>query len=295
MAKRIEGKLVAQKIKDELTQRVAAHYKEGRRAPCLAVMLIGEDPGSLSYVTGKHKACREIGILSRDIHLNSTVSQEEVIRIIEELNEDNQVDGILVQLPLPDHIEEHQVLLTIDPDKDVDGFHPVSLGRLIAGVPGFLPCTPNGIIELLVRNRIEISGKHVCIVGRSNIVGKPLMNLLLRKGGRGDATVTVCHSRSKDLADHTRQADILIAAVGKAGMITPDMVKPGAVVIDVGVNRVDDPSKKRGYRLVGDVDYDGVFEKVSAITPVPGGVGPMTIAMLMYNTVRSFEDKEAVR
>ncbi len=289
MGKRIDGKEVAQAIKDELAGKVSFHVDAGNRPPCLAVVLVGNDPASVSYVTGKHAACRNVGILSRDIHLDDTASRQEILTIVKTLNDDDEVDGILVQLPLPDHVDDQEVLLAISPDKDVDGFHPVSLGRLMAGVPGFLPCTPNGIVEMLIRSGIEISGKHVCIVGRSNIVGKPLMNLLLRKGKRGDATVTVCHSRSENLGSYTREADILVAAVGKARMITPDMVKTGAVVIDVGVNRIEDSSRKKGFRLVGDVDYDGVLEKVSYITPVPGGVGPMTIAMLMNNTVASYE------
>ncbi len=293
MGKKIEGKQIAQSIREELAQQVSGVVALGKRSPCLAVVLVGHDPASVSYVTGKHKACKEVGIVSRDIHLEDDVGEQKVLDIVDELNNDDEVDGILVQLPLPSQIDEQKVLLNISPDKDVDGFHPVSLGRLMAGVPGFLPCTPNGIVELLLRSDIEISGKHVCIVGRSNIVGKPLMNLLLRKGSRGDATVTVCHSRSIDLARYTREADILIAAVGRAQMITADMVKEGAVVIDVGVNRIEDATRKRGYRLVGDVDYDGVFEKVSMITPVPGGVGPMTIAMLMYNTVVSYQRSQA--
>lgn len=291
MDKRIDGKKTAQDIREELALRVRTFTDKGLRPPCLAVVLAGDDPASVSYVTGKHKACAEVGIASKDIHLTSDVSQDHLLSLIEELNTDEEVDGILVQLPLPDHIDDQKVLLALDPNKDVDGFHPVSLGRLTAGVPGFLPCTPNGIIELMLRNGIEISGKHVCIVGRSNIVGKPLMNLLLRKGRRGDATVTVCHSRSKDLESYTRQADILIAAVGSPGIITREMIKSGAVVIDVGVNRVDDPSKKRGYRLAGDVDYQEAYDHVSQITPVPGGVGPMTIAMLMVNTVTSYEQR----
>ena len=289
MEKIISGKQIAQSIREELARQVTDTVSAGTRAPCLAVVLVGSDPASVSYVTGKHRACKEVGIISRDIHLEELTSQDKVLEIVHSLNQEDEVDGILVQLPLPSHIDDQQILLAISPDKDVDGFHPVSLGRLMAGVPGFLPCTPNGIVELLLRSDIEISGKHVCIVGRSNIVGKPLINLLLRKGTRGDATVTVCHSRSQDLAQYTRQADILVAAVGRARMITPDMVKEGAVVIDVGVNRIDDATRKRGYRLVGDVDYDGVFEKVERITPVPGGVGPMTIAMLMYNTVASYK------
>jgi len=291
VAQKIDGKLISQSIREELAEQVQKYRKEGRRAPCLAVVLVGNDPASVSYVTGKHKACEAIGIISRDIHMEEGASEQEVLNVVKELNEDDQVDGILVQLPLPDHIDDQKVLIEIHPDKDVDGFHPVSLGRLAAGVPGFIPCTPNGIIELLIRSSIEIQGKHVCIVGRSNIVGKPLMNLLLRKGSRGDATVTVCHSRSKQLSTHTLQADILIAAVGKPQMITADMIKPGAAVIDVGVNRIEDKSKKKGYRLVGDVDYHAAFDKVSHITPVPGGVGPMTIAMLMQNTLLSFEQR----
>ena len=289
MAKIIDGKTTAASLREELKMQVHRDVSSGMRSPVLAVVLVGNDPASVSYVTGKHKACDEVGIISRDMHLEASTDEAELLRLVDELNRDAGVDGILVQLPLPPHINEDRVVLSIAPEKDVDGFHPVSLGKLMIGMAGFLPCTPNGIVELMVRNSITLEGKHVCIVGRSNIVGKPLANLLLAKSPRGNATVTVCHSRSGDLSRYTREADILIAAVGKPQVITAEMIKPGAVVIDVGVNRVDDSSKKRGYRLVGDVDFEGACAVASMITPVPGGVGPMTIAMLMHNTVTSWK------
>lgn len=292
MAKIIDGKETAAGLRAELKKQVQEGSSSGFRPPVLAVVLVGDDPASVSYVTGKHKACAEVGIVSRDMHLSMDTSEDELLALVDKLNRDDEVDGILVQLPLPGHIDEDKVVLAISPDKDVDGFHPISLGKLMIGVEGFLPCTPNGIVELMLRNGISLEGKHVCIVGRSNIVGKPLANLLLAKSPRGNATVTVCHSRSGYLSRYTREADILIAAVGKAQVITADMVKEHAVVIDVGVNRVDDPTKKRGYRLVGDVDFDAVSAQASLITPVPGGVGPMTIAMLMHNTVSSWKRRQ---
>jgi len=291
MAEIISGREISKQIKQELSERVQELAVQGLRVPAIAVVLVGTDPASVSYVRGKHKACAEIGIRSEDINLEESVSEQELCTIIRKLNADDAVDGILVQLPLPPHISEKRVTELIDPEKDVDGFHPINLGRLMSGNPSFLPCTPNGIIEMLKRTHIQTEGKHVCIVGRSNIVGKPLANMLMLKNSSGNATVTVCHSRTADLEKHTLQADILIAAMGKPGFITADMIAEGAVVIDVGVNRVDDASRKRGYRLVGDVQYDEAAEKASYITPVPGGVGPMTIAMLMQNTLMSYEMK----
>jgi methylenetetrahydrofolate dehydrogenase (NADP+)/methenyltetrahydrofolate cyclohydrolase len=238
-------------------------------------------------VTSKERACAEIGIYSDDNRLPARTSQEELMALVERMNRDPRINGILVQLPLPRHLNEAQVLLSIDPDKDVDGFHPVNVGKMVIGERAFLPCTPHGVVQLLVRSGVTLDGAHVVIVGRSNIVGKPLANMLIQKGPTGNATVTVCHTRTKDLAHYTRQADIVIAAAGRPGTVTADMVRPGVVVIDVGVNRVEDATKKAGYRLVGDVDFEGVKEKASLITPVPGGVGPMTITMLLYNTVAS--------
>jgi methylenetetrahydrofolate dehydrogenase (NADP+)/methenyltetrahydrofolate cyclohydrolase len=238
-------------------------------------------------VRAKEKACDKAGIYSDDNKLAEDTSEEEVLSIIDRMNEDPKIHGILVQLPLPKHIDEEKVLLRINPDKDVDGFHPFNVGKMMLGQDAYLPCTPHGVVQILNRSGVEVKGSHAVIVGRSNIVGKPLANLLLQKVEGRNATVTVCHSATKDMSALTRQGDILIAAAGKPEMITADMVKEGAVVIDVGVNRVEDSTKKKGYRLVGDVDFEGIKEKASKITPVPGGVGPMTITMLLYNTLES--------
>jgi methylenetetrahydrofolate dehydrogenase (NADP+) / methenyltetrahydrofolate cyclohydrolase len=282
----IDGKQVAAQMRAELKAQIDRLKAKGI-IPGLAVILVGEDPASVSYVTGKKKACQEIGIYSEDHRLSTQTSQKDLLALISRMNEDPRIHGILVQLPLPRHIDELQVLLVIDPAKDVDGFHPVNVGKMVTGQEAFLPCTPHGVLQLLVRSGVALEGAHVVIVGRSNIVGKPLANMLIQKSKTGNATVTVCHTRTRDLTGHTRQADILIAAAGSPCAITEDMVKPGAVVIDVGVNRIADPGKKTGYRLVGDVDFDKVKEKASLITPVPGGVGPMTITMLLYNTVQA--------
>jgi methylenetetrahydrofolate dehydrogenase (NADP+)/methenyltetrahydrofolate cyclohydrolase len=284
----IDGKQVAADMRAELQEKVA-RLKDKGIVPGLAVVLVGEDPASRSYVTAKEKACGDIGIYSEDIRIPAETSQAELMTLIDRLNKDDKINGILVQLPLPKHLDENKVLLAIDPAKDVDGFHPVNVGKMMLGQKAFLPCTPHGVIQLLLKSNVKIEGAEVVIVGRSNIVGKPLANMLIQKNATGNATVTVCHTRTKNLADHTLKADILIAAAGAPNMITADMVKAGAVVIDVGVNRVDDATKKRGYRLTGDVDFEAVKEKASLITPVPGGVGPMTITMLLYNTVESAE------
>ncbi len=276
MAQLIDGKRISQEIKDELKVEVQKLKEQGKEI-CLAVVQVGSDPASTVYVRNKKKACAYIGIESRAYELPEETTEDELVRLIEELNQDESVNGILVQLPLPEHIDEDKIIRTISPDKDVDGFHPVSVGRLWIGEKGFLSCTPAGIIQLLKRSGIGIEGKNCVIVGRSNIVGKPMAALLLRENG----TVTVTHSRTKDLAAVTSQADILIAAIGKARFITAEYVKEGAVVIDVGMNR-DDQN-----HLCGDVDLEGVEPKVSAITPVPGGGGPMTIAMLMDNCVET--------
>ncbi|MDA0373430.1 MAG: bifunctional methylenetetrahydrofolate dehydrogenase/methenyltetrahydrofolate cyclohydrolase FolD [Planctomycetota bacterium] len=282
----IHGKQIAQDIRAELQQEVAALVAKGIR-PGLGVILVGSDPASTSYVTAKEKACEEIGIYSDDNRLPAETTQEELLAKVAEMNADPKINGILVQLPLPKHIDEAAVLMAIDPSKDVDGFHPVNVGKMVVGEKAFLPCTPHGVIQMLLRSGVETSGAHAVVVGRSNIVGKPVANMLVQKQKGGDATVTVCHTRTRDLAGHVRQADIVIAAAGRPNTITADMVKPGAVVIDVGVNRIEDASKKSGFRLVGDVDFDAVAEVASKITPVPGGVGPMTITMLLWNTVES--------
>ncbi len=282
----IDGKQVAADIRAELKDEVAK-LRDRDIVPGLGVILVGEDPASKSYVTAKERACAEAGIYSDDNHLPVETTQDELMALVRRMNDDPKINGILVQLPLPKHMNEAEVLLAINPDKDVDGFHPVSVGKMVVGEKAFVPCTPHGVIQLLLRSGVTLEGAHVVIVGRSNIVGKPLANLLLQKSPTGNATVTVCHTRTKDVAYHTRQADIVIAAAGRPNTITADMVKDGVVVIDVGVNRVEDATKKRGYRLVGDVDFEAVKEKASLITPVPGGVGPMTITMLLYNTVES--------
>ncbi|OHB64439.1 MAG: bifunctional 5,10-methylene-tetrahydrofolate dehydrogenase/5,10-methylene-tetrahydrofolate cyclohydrolase [Planctomycetes bacterium RBG_13_62_9] len=285
-ARIIDGKQVAAQIRAELKDEIT-RLKERGIVPGLAVILVGDDPASVSYVTGKERACEEIGIYSNDNRLSGETSQSELMALIERLNKNPRINGILVQLPLPRHLNESEALLVIDPNKDVDGLHPVNVGRMVIGEKAFLPCTPHGVVQLLVRSGVAIEGAHVVIVGRSNLVGKPLANMLIQKSRTGNATVTLCHTRTKDLARYTRQADILIAAVGQPRMITADMVKDGAVVIDVGVSRVEDATKRQGFRLVGDVDFEAVKEKASLITPVPGGVGPMTITMLLYNTVES--------
>jgi len=282
----IDGKQVAADMRVELKEEVAK-LKEQGIVPGLGVILVGEDPASKSYVTAKERTCEEIGIYSDDNRLPAETTQEDLLALVEKMNNDPKINGILVQLPLPKHLNEAEVLLAIDPDKDVDGFHPMNVGKMVVGEKGFLPCTPHGVIQLLVRSGVTIEGANVVIVGRSNIVGKPLANMLIQKQPNRNATVTVCHTRTKDLAHQTKQADIVIAAAGRPNTVTADMVKEGVVVIDVGVNRVEDATKKRGYRLVGDVDFEAVKEKASFITPVPGGVGPMTITMLLYNTVES--------
>ena len=280
----IDGLEISAAIRAECAA-AAAHLAAVGTPPGLAVILVGENPASVSYVTAKERACKETGIRSFALRLPADVPQSRLLAEIRRLNGDRAVHGILVQLPLPKHIDESEVIRAIAPEKDVDGFHPVSLGKLLLGEDTFVSCTPAGILEMLKRSGVETAGRHVVVVGRSNIVGKPVANLLLQK--RANATVTVCHTGTPDLGRFTRQADILVVAAGRPGTVTADMVKPGAVVIDVGINRVPDASKKSGFRLVGDVDFDGVAAVASRITPVPGGVGPMTIAMLLSNTVKS--------
>ncbi|MFH1006900.1 MAG: bifunctional methylenetetrahydrofolate dehydrogenase/methenyltetrahydrofolate cyclohydrolase FolD [Candidatus Latescibacterota bacterium] len=283
----LDGKQVAKELRAEMKDEVASLSAAHGIVPGLAVVLVGDNPASVSYVTGKQKACQQVGILSREYKFDADYSQGELLALIGQLNVDPEIHGILVQLPLSKHIDEEKVLYAIDPDKDVDGFHPVNVGRLMIDAPGFLPCTPHGVQQLLIRSGIEISGKHVVVVGRSNIVGKPVAMILLQKKAGANATVTVCHTGTKDMGYFTRQADILIVAAGRPEVITADMVREGAVVVDVGVNRIEDATKKNGFRLVGDVDFEGMKDKVAAISPVPGGVGPMTITLLLFNTIQA--------
>ena len=285
-AKIIDGKQISADIRAELKAEVEKLKAKGIIVG-LGVILVGDNPASVSYVTAKEKACGEIGIYSDDNRLPAETSEKDLLTLVNKMNKDPKINGILVQRPLPKHIDEQKILLAVDPAKDVDGFHPVSVGKMVTGQKTFLPCTPNGVVQLLLRSGVKLEGAEVVIVGRSNIVGKPLANMLMQKSPAGNATVTICHTRTKDIAAHTKRADIVIAAAGKPNTITADMVKDGAVVIDVGVNRVVDSTKKAGFRLIGDVDFEGVSKKASLITPVPGGVGPMTITMLLYNTVES--------
>lgn len=284
----IDGKQVAADVRAEVAKKVADLKTKGI-TPCLAVILVGENPASVSYVTGKQKALAEVGMSDHSVKLPESTTEEELLKLIDKLNKDDSVHGILVQLPLPKHINEDKVIMAIDPSKDVDGFHPVSVGNLMIGRPGFLPCTPHGIIVMLQKAGIETSGKHAVVIGRSNIVGKPVSILLARKDV--NCTVTMCHTGTKNMAEITRQADILVVASGHPHTLTKDMAKDGAVIIDVGVNRIPDSSKKSGFRLIGDCDFDDLKEKASFITPVPGGVGPMTIAMLMQNTLESAQNR----
>jgi methylenetetrahydrofolate dehydrogenase (NADP+)/methenyltetrahydrofolate cyclohydrolase len=290
-AKIIDGKQVAQEMRVEIKAEVEKLATEGI-TPGLVTILVGEDPASKSYVTAKQKTSKELGFYSCQDTQPADITEDALLALVDKYNRDPKIHGILVQLPLPKHIDETKVLLAIDPDKDVDGFHPINVGKLMIGEANFLPCTPAGIQQLLIRSGTEMEGAEVVVVGRSNIVGKPIANILLQKQNGANATVTICHTRTKDMAAHTKRADVLIVAAGIPNAVTADMVKEGAVVIDVGVNRVGEkPSKKTPGKMVailkGDVDFDAVKEKASAITPVPGGVGPMTITMLMYNTLKS--------
>ena len=283
----IDGNKLAQEIKDEIAGEVRKIQAEGGKIPHLAAVLVGEDPASQSYVRSKVRSCEQVGFKSTLIRRGTELTEAELLDIVQGLNEDPDIDGFIVQLPLPAQIDELKVTLAIDPRKDVDGFHPVNFGRMAQGLPAYLPATPYGILQMLERYGIETSGKHCVVVGRSNIVGTPISILLSRKAKVGNCTVTLTHSRTRDLPAETRRADIIIAAIGIPNFVRGDMVKEGVVVIDVGINRVDDPTAKRGYRLVGDVHFDEVAPKASFITPVPGGVGPMTVTSLLMNTLRA--------
>ncbi|MGM0945154.1 MAG: bifunctional methylenetetrahydrofolate dehydrogenase/methenyltetrahydrofolate cyclohydrolase FolD [Bacteroidota bacterium] len=287
----IDGKKTSQDIKNEIAARVAEIKKEGGKTPHLAAILVGNDGASQTYVGAKVKSCHEIGFESTLIRLEETVSEEELLRVVEEVNENSEIDGLIVQLPLPKHISVEKVTNKIKPEKDVDGFTPANVGRMTLNWPAYVAATPYGIVELLKRYEIETSGKHCVVIGRSHIVGSPMSILMARNDNPGNATVTLTHSRTQNLKELTRSADILIVAIGKPEFVTEDMVKEGAVVIDVGIHRIEDSSKKSGFRLIGDVKFDEVSKKASAITPVPGGVGPMTIASLLYNTLQAAEKK----
>jgi methylenetetrahydrofolate dehydrogenase (NADP+)/methenyltetrahydrofolate cyclohydrolase len=293
MTQILDGKATSLAIEAELTAAVNARLARGLKRPHLAAVLVGDNPASRAYVGHKVKACARVGFESTLVEKPSDISQEDLMNVVAELNEDSSIDGFIVQLPLPDHIDEEAVLEAVSPEKDVDGFHPVNAGKMSLDLPCFLPATPMGMISLLERAGIDTQGKHAVILGRSSIVGTPMALLLRRNGAPGNCTVTVCHSRTKDLAEHTRRADILVAAIGRAHFVTEDMVKEGAVVLDVGINRIPDASKKSGHRLTGDVDFDAVAPKCSWITPVPGGVGPMTIASLMQNTLQACQNRDA--
>lgn len=287
----LDGTLLSAQIKEEIAQTVKAIQEEGGKIPHLAAVLVGENPASQSYVRNKVRSCEQVGFQSSLIQKPATISEVDLLAIVQQLNEDDSVDGFIVQLPLPDHINPDKITLAIDPKKDVDGFHPVNFGRMAQGLPAFLPATPFGILQMLERYGIETNGKKCVVVGRSNIVGTPISLLLSRKAKVGNCTVTITHSRTVDLAAETRDADIIVAAIGIPHFIKDDMVKEGVVVIDVGINRVEDASKKSGYRLVGDVDFEAVSRKASFITPVPGGVGPMTVISLLMNTLSAAQKR----
>lgn len=287
----LDGKQAAQAVKDELKLEVAQCIAEGKKVPHLAAILVGDNGASATYVAAKVKACEETGFKSTLIHYEESISELELLDKINALNNDPDVDGILVQLPLPKHISDEEVINTIDPEKDVDGFHPVNIGKMVQGLPSFLPATPHGIMLLLEHFKIDTAGKHAVVIGRSNIVGRPMSILLSANTNPGNCTVTLCHSKTKDLSTICRTADILVAALGKAEFLTGDMVKEGAIIIDVGITRVPDPTKKAGFRLLGDVHFESVAPKAEWITPVPGGVGPMTIAALLKNTFQSCQQK----
>lgn len=288
----IDGKKISQQLKDEIAQATTERKAKGLKIPNLAVILVGSDGGSQTYVNSKVKSCEQVGFASTKFEYPDTISEQELLKKIKDINADSEIDGLLVQLPLPKHISEDKVIEAIDPSKDVDGFHPISMGKLVAGMPTFLPATPAGIMELLSRYNIDTEGKHCVVLGRSHIVGTPMALLMSRKSNLGNATVTICHSRTKNLADYTRQADIIVAALGSPEFVKADMVKEGVVIIDVGTTRVKSDQTKSGWKLKGDVAFDEVSEKASYITPVPGGVGPMTIASLLKNTLLAVEMKD---
>lgn len=285
----LNGKETSKAIREELAKAVQTRKSKNQKTPHLAAVLVGNDGGSLTYVGAKVKACKEIGFESTLIHLEDTISEDALLSKVYELNNDDQIDGFIVQLPLPKHIDEKKITLAIDPKKDVDGFHPTNLGNMVLNLPGFLPATPAGMIELLKRYEIDTTGKHCVVIGRSHIVGSPMSILMARNTNPGNATVTLTHSRTQNLIEITRQADIIITAIGKPEFLTGDMIKDGAVLLDVGITRVPDDSKKKGYHLSGDIDFESVSNKASFITPVPGGVGPMTIVSLMMNTLQAME------
>jgi len=285
----LDGKKTSEDIKNEIAAVVQKLKADGQKVPHLAAVIVGNNGASLTYVGSKVKACQQIGFESTLVALPETISEEELLAKIKELNEDDNLDGYIVQLPLPKHIDEQKILMAIDPDKDVDGFHPANFGKMALDMETFLPATPFGIMELLERYKVETAGKHTVVIGRSHIVGRPMSILMSRKGNPGDSTVTLTHSRTKNLAEFTKNADIIITALGVPEFLKADMVKDGVVVIDVGITRVDDASNPKGYKITGDVDFDGVSKKASFITPVPGGVGPMTIAMLLKNTLLARE------
>ena len=288
----LDGKALSNKIKEELALEVKKIRQADQKIPHLAAVLVGENAASESYVRNKVRSCEQVGFKSTLIRRKSDITEEDLLEIIDDLNKDRDIDGFIVQLPLPKHIDEDNVILAIDPKKDVDGFHPINFGRMAQGMPAFLPATPFGIVTMLDRYGVETSGKECVVVGRSNIVGTPMSILLSRKAKVGNCTVTLTHSRTKDLAAHTLKADIIIAAIGIPNFITGEMVKEGAVVVDVGINRIEDASKKRGYRLVGDVNFDELSEKAAFLTPVPGGVGPMTVVSLLMNTLKACRERD---
>lgn len=288
----LDGKKTSDEIKDEIALSVAKRKKAHLKIPHLAAVIVGTDGASMTYVNSKVKSCQKVGFNSTLIDLPEDTTEEQLLHEIQELNNDKDIDGFIVQLPLPKQIDEQKVLLAVDPDKDVDGFHPVNVGKMTLELPSFLPATPYGILELLDRYEVETSGKNVVVIGRSNIVGRPMSILLSQKRKVGNATVTITHSRTKDLSSITKKADIIVAALGIAEFLTGDMVKEGVTIIDVGITRVKDDTKKRGYRLAGDVDFESVSKKAAFITPVPGGVGPMTIAMLLKNTLQACENRD---
>lgn len=289
MATILDGKQTSEKIKMQIAAQVKEFIASGKRAPHLTAILVGHDGGSEAYVGNKERSCNAVGFTSTVLRFESDITEEKLLSVVKKINEDKNTDGLIVQLPLPKHINENKVIETIDPSKDVDGFHPVNTGKMMIGLPTFLPATPFGILKLLEEYKIETKGKYCVVLGRSNIVGRPIANLLMRKAYPGDCTVTVCHSRTKDIAKYTKEADIIIAALGQPEFLKGDMVKEGVVVIDVGTTRVKDDTKKSGFRLSGDVEFSTVEPKCSYISPVPGGVGPMTIVSLMTNTLISYQ------